>query len=90
MPPEVIDFIMNKPAVPVPITMACALFTNTKVNLRNAPIHKRDVLRNAYFIAAMWRLLGANIVEKRRSVERRLVLLNAVYLDALTARTRPG
>ena len=59
---EVVDFIMNKPAQPVPITMACALFTSNKVNLRYAPIPERDVLRDAYFIAAIWRLLGAKIV----------------------------
>ena len=35
---EVADFILTMPALPVPITMACALFTNMKVLLRNAPI----------------------------------------------------
>ena len=30
----------------------------------------------------MWRLLGEKIVEKRRSVETHLVLLNAVYVGA--------
>ena len=81
VPQDVVDFIVNKPALPVPITMACVLFTSNKVNLRNAPIPERDVLRDAYFIAAIWRLLGAKIVEKRRSVETQLVLLNAVYVD---------
>ena len=37
VPQEVVDFLMNKPALPIPITMACALFTSNKVNLRNAP-----------------------------------------------------
>ena len=50
--PELVDFVMNKPALPIPITMACALFTSIKVNLRHAKIPERDVLRDAYFIAA--------------------------------------
>ena len=28
VPQDVVDFIMNKPALPVPITMACVLFTS--------------------------------------------------------------
>ena len=82
LPQDVVDFIMNKTALPVPITMACVLFTSNKFNLRNGPVPERDVLRDAYFIAAIWRLLGAKIVEKRRSVETQLVLLNAVYVGA--------
>ena len=80
VPKEVEDFIMNKPALPVPITMACVFFTSNKVKLRNATIPERDVLRDAYFIAAIWRLLGSKIVEQRRSVESQLALLNAVYV----------
>ena len=82
VPQEVVDFLMNKPALPVPITMACALFTSNKVNLRNAPIPERDVLRDAYFISAIWRLLGAKILERRRCIDTHLVLLNAVYVGA--------
>ena len=82
VPKEVDDFILNKPAFPVPIRMACALFTGTKVNLRNEQTHERDVLRDAYIISAIWRLLGKKIVEKRTSVETHLVLLNAVYVGA--------
>ena len=55
-PQEVADFILNKPALPVPITMTCALFMSTKVDLRSRTIPERDLLRDAYFIAAMWRL----------------------------------
>ena len=82
VPQEVADFIMNKPALPIPITMACALFTSTKVHLRSATIPERDGLRDAYFIWAIWRLLGEKIVERRRSVETPLALLNAVYQGA--------
>ena len=82
VPQDVVDFLMDKPALSVPITMACALFTSNKVNLRNAPTPERDVLRDAYFIAEMWRQLGAKIVEKRRSEETHLVLLNAVCVGA--------
>ena len=57
VPQDVVDFIMNKPALHIPITMACALFTSNKVNLRNAQTPERDVLRDAYFIAAILRLL---------------------------------
>ena len=82
LPQEVAHFIMKKPALLVPITMACGLLTSMKVTLRNAPVPERDVLRDAYFIAAMWRLLGSKIAEKRRSVETHLELLNAVYVGA--------
>ena len=78
VPAEVADFILNKPALSVPITMACALYTSMKVNLRNAPVPERDVLRDGDFIAAIWRLLGKKIVEERRSVGKHWALLNAV------------
>ena len=77
-PQEVADFILIKAGLPVPIAMACALFTSTKLNLRNAPISERDLVQDGYFISAIWRLLGGKIVEKRKSVETHLVLLNAL------------
>ena len=43
---------------------------------------RRDVLRDAYSVAAIWRLFGEKIVEERRSVETHLALLNAVYVGA--------
>ena len=64
------------------MTTACALFAGMKVNLRQAPVHDRDVLRDAYFVAAMWRLLGAKIVQRRRSQDTQLALLNALSLGA--------
>ena len=78
MPQEVADFIFNKAALPVPVRMACALITGMKVNLHNVTIPERDVLRDVYFIAAIWRLLGEKIVEERRSVETHLAFWNAV------------
>ena len=74
--------MQNKVALPIPITTACALFTGSKVNLRHGPAPERDVLRDAYFIAANWRLLGEQIVQRRKSPESQLVLLNAVYVGA--------
>ena len=64
VPQEVVDFLLNKPALPVPITMASALFTGMKVHLCNATIPEGDVLRDAYFDSAIWRLLGKKIVEE--------------------------
>ena len=62
--------------------MESTLFTETKVNLHQGPILERDVLRDAYFIAAIWRWLGEQIVQRRRSPESQLALLNAVYVGA--------
>ena len=59
---EVKEFVQNKVALPLPITTACGLFTGTKVNLREGPAPERDVLRDAYFVTAIWRLLGEQIV----------------------------
>ena len=39
---EVVDFILKKTALPVPITMAFELFTSMKVHLRNAPVPERE------------------------------------------------
>ena len=82
VPKDVGDFILTKPALPVLIIMAFALFTGMKVHLRNGPVPQRDVLRDAYFIAGIWRFLGKKIVEVRRSVDTYLALLNAVYVGA--------
>ena len=82
VPKELVDFILTKPTLRVPMRMACALFTGKKVNLGNSPIAERDGLRDAYFISAIWRLLGVKIVEKRKSAGTQLALLNAVYVGA--------
>ena len=79
---EVAHFILNNAALAIPIRMACALFPSMKVHLRHAAIPARDVLRDAYFIAAIWRLLGEKIVEERLSVGKWFPLWNAVYLGA--------
>ena len=42
------DFILAKPEHPIPITMACTLFTGIKGNLRYAQFDERDVLKDAY------------------------------------------
>ena len=56
-PKEVEDFILNKQALSVPIIIACALFMSTKVDLGSPTIPEREVLRDAYFISAIWSLL---------------------------------
>ena len=61
---EVKEFVQTKVALPLPITTACGLFTGLKVGLRYGPAPERDVLRDAYFIAAIWRLLGEQIVQR--------------------------
>ena len=45
-------------------------------------MEERDVVRDAYFIAAIWPLLGGERGERRSSVERQLALMNAVYVGA--------
>ena len=42
----------------------------------------RDVVREANFISAICRLLGTEIPNRRRSEERQIALINAVYLGA--------
>ena len=49
---------------------------------RNATIPERDVLRDAYFVTAILRLLREKIVEERGNVETHLLLLNAVFVGA--------
>ena len=68
VPEEVADFNLNRSALSLPLTMACALFRSMEVHLRNETILERDVLRDAYFFPAIWRLLEAKIVEQRRRV----------------------
>ena len=54
-----------------------------KGNLRTPmPAPETDVIRDAYFVSAIWRLLGAKIVESRISQETKLAILNAVYVSA--------
>ena len=68
-PEEEKVFVQAKLARPLPITKACSLFTPTKVNVPQGPLPQRDVLRDAYFVAAIWRLLGEQIVQRRRRPE---------------------
>ena len=77
---DVEDFILRKPALPLTITVACSLFTGTNVELRYTQLPQRDVLRDAYLIVAIWRLLGVKILERRRPDRTQLALLNAVYV----------
>ena len=79
---EVEDFILGKPELPIPITMACALFSATKGNLRYAQFEERDVLKDAYFISAIWRLLGTKSQDRRRDDATQLALRNAVDVGA--------
>ena len=74
------DFMLHKPALPVQITMACSLFTGTKINLRYRQAEERDVVRDAYFISAIWRLPGTNIRDWRRDDGNQMALLNALYV----------
>ena len=76
------EFVQYKVALPLPITSACGLFTGTKVNLLQGPIPQRDVLRDAYFIASVSRLLGEQIEQCRRRAESQLVVWNALDLGA--------
>ena len=59
--------------------MGCSLFTGTKINLRYTQTEERDVVRDSYFIAAMWRLLGTKIRASRRDEGNQMALINAVY-----------
>ena len=77
-PEEVKEFVQNKVAQTLPITMASSLFTRTKENLRQGQPTERDVLRDAYFVAAIWGLLGQQIVQREQSPESHLALGNAV------------
>ena len=45
--------LQAKVTLPLPITKAFSLFTATKVNLRQGPVPQRDVMRHAYFVAAI-------------------------------------
>ena len=73
---------MNKPELPIPITLACSILTGNQVNLRYSQLEERDVVIDAYFIAAIWRVLGGEIRERRSRKERQLALMNAVYVGA--------
>ena len=79
---DVEDFILPKPAIPVPITMACALLTGTKIELRYPQLRERDGHSDASFMAAIWALLAAKIVERRRPDTTQFALFNAVYVGA--------
>ena len=37
-PAEVNNFILHKTALPIPITTACSMFTEKKVNVRRGPV----------------------------------------------------
>ena len=79
---DVEDFIMHKPQFPIPITMACSLINGNKINLRYTQMEERDVVRDSSFIAAIWRLVGTEIRNRRRSDDREIALINAVYVMA--------
>ena len=74
------DFIMNKPAMPIPIVIGCRLFIWNKATRR----WKNEIRRDASLIGAIWRLLGMEIRKWRRCENRHLVLMNAVYVGAGT------
>ena len=76
------DFILRKSEFHSPITIPCAFYTGNKVNLRERQMEEPDVVRDAYFIAALWRLLGTEIINRRSSEERQLALMNAVCFGA--------
>ena len=52
------DFITTKPELPIPIGMACGVFTRNKVTIRYTQMEDRDVVRYGNFIAAIWRVFG--------------------------------
>ena len=76
------DFIMNKPELPIPITMASSLFIGTKINLSYTQAEERDVVRYGYFFEAMCCLIGTKIRDYRRDEGNQMALLNAVYVCA--------
>ena len=49
-------------------------------------VSERDVMIDAYFIAAIWRLLLAKIALRLKGPETQLALMNAVYLGAAQPR----
>ena len=67
---EAADFLMGKPELPLPITLVCAIFTGNQVNLRYWQMEERDVVRDAYFIATIRRLLAGETRGRRSSEER--------------------
>ena len=76
------DFIVHKPEFAIPIPLACALFRGNTVNLRYTQMEERDVVRDAYFIAAIWLLLGTEIRNMPCSDEQQIALINSVYVGA--------
>ena len=62
--------------------MACALFTGNKLNLRYPEADERDVVRDASFMAAIWRLLRTKIRDRRSDSGTQMALMNAVYVGA--------
>ena len=76
------EFILHKPEFPIPITMACALVTGTKVILRYTQMEEGDMGRYDSFIAAIWRLLGTDIRDRRRDEGTQIALMNTVFVGA--------
>ena len=76
------DFILYKRELPLPITMACALFTGTKSNLSYIQADESDEMRNVYSIVAIRPLLEIEIRDWRRDDATQMALLNAVYVGA--------
>ena len=79
---DVEDFILRKPELPIPITMACSLLTGTKGNIPYAQFDERDVLRDASYISTIWRLFGMKIQDRRTDDATQLALRNAVNVGA--------
>ena len=76
------DFILHKPELPNPFTMAYGIFTGSKINLRYTQAEERDVVGDAYFIAAICRLLRTKIRDWLRDEDAQMALMNAVYVSA--------
>ena len=62
--------------------MAWALFKGAKINLSYPIPDNRDVVRDAFFIWAMSRLLGTKSRDRRRDKSSQIALINAVYVAA--------
>ena len=54
-----VDFLSSTPELPLAPTLGSSIFTGNKLNLLNTQFEERDIVRGAYFLSAVWRLLGA-------------------------------
>ena len=53
-----------------------------KVNLHYRHKEERDQVRDGSFIAALWRLWGTPIRDKRRNKDGQIALMNAMYVGS--------